>query len=123
MAAFRAPLWRRLINTVLLGSFLAFIGELPVADVHDGDAPAAELAHADQLPGHLHSISAQQEGQDPGSPGHDLHVCHCGHTHLSSLPGASAVRLNLTHLDDLSSLPALKLPDTSRAPAVPPPIA
>jgi hypothetical protein len=50
-------------------------------------------------------------------------VCHCGHTHVSCLFGATAVPLNLSQFDHLSRLPTLKRPDTSRAPAVPPPIA
>jgi hypothetical protein len=123
MPAVRLPPWRRLINALLLGCFLAFIGEIPVADVHDGDASASEVAHADQLAGHSHSESVQPGDTEAGSTGHNLHVCHCTHSHLSCIPapeGAGAeTPFTLTSVSSSSH----DAPSVDPAPALRPPIA
>ena len=115
--------WRRLISSLLLGCFLVFMGETPVADVHDGDASATELAHVEQSPGHSHSVTGQQGDKDAGSPGHNFHVCHCTHSHLSCVPAPEGARPD-TPLTSASNRGSYhKAPSVDPVPALRPPIA
>lgn len=123
MPAVRLPTWRRLANALLLGSFLAFIGEIPVADVHDGDASASEVAHADQVAGHSHSESVQQGETESGSSEHNLHVCHCTHSHLSCIPAPEGAGAETPYSLTSVSYSSLDAPSVDPAPALRPPIA
>ena len=123
MSEVRLPIWRRLLHTLLLGCFLAFIGEVPVADVHDGDASASEVAHADQVDGHSHSESVQQGETESGSSGHDLHVCHCSHSHLSCVPVPEGAGAETPFILTSVSYSTHDAPSVDPAPALRPPIA
>ena len=99
-----------------------FSVEALVADVHDGDASAAELQRDDasHSGAHLADAGADDEAGpatkpddagdgsngDDGKPVHTQHVCHCVHAH-------GAVDM----ARDAAAAPAV--PDAS-APAVPP---
>lgn len=66
---------RRTLATLLMFCFGLFSMELAVADVHDGDASAAEIAA-------LTGADLQDVPADGSSePTHDTHACHCVHGH------------------------------------------
>jgi len=68
---------RRRIAFLLILSFSYFTFEVSVADVHDGDASASEVAKlAGSAPGAPVLPDALPDG-----PSHDIHVCHCAHPH------------------------------------------
>lgn len=72
---------RRAIAQLLLLAFCCFTLEVGVADVHDGDASAEEIA---QLAGGVVNVPANDgptdvPQQEQGS-GH-IHACHCTHAH------------------------------------------
>jgi len=74
-------LLKRLIASVLLLSFGLFSLELLIADVHDGDAPAAEVASAPNVAAAAHGATdGDADAPVPGS-GHSAHACHCVHVH------------------------------------------
>lgn len=82
MRVVRGTRLRTLLATLVVASMLFSIGELMVADVHDGDAPAAELASPsspDAAPSTL--ASGAESSTDPSQPEHTYHVCHCSHAH------------------------------------------
>jgi hypothetical protein len=95
MRVVRGTRLRTLLATLLVASMLFSIGELMVADVHDGDAAPAELASSsspDAAP--ITLASGTESSTDPSQPEHTYHVCHCSHAHGGMLIGAthSAVR-------------------------------
>ena len=68
---------RRNVALILMLSFSYFTFEVVVADVHDGDAPASEIARlSGDAPGAPASPDAPVNG-----PTHEMHVCHCAHPH------------------------------------------
>jgi hypothetical protein len=74
--------FRRGIALLLIVCFGFFFMEVAVADVHDGDAPATEVAKAP-----LGGVrGAADDARPPGTPipaqtTHEVHVCHCVHAH------------------------------------------
>jgi hypothetical protein len=62
---------------MLMLSFSYFTVEVVVADVHDGDAPASEIA---KLAGDASGTPTVPDAPLDG-PTHDIHVCHCAHPH------------------------------------------
>ena len=85
------PVLKRFIATVLFLGFGLFSLESLIADVHDGDASAAEVASAPSASGvtdlsvaAIDSGGGSEKGPD-GVPqprsGHGAHVCHCVHLH------------------------------------------
>lgn len=82
---------RRAIAFIVVLSFSYFTFEVAVADVHDGDASASEVAElAGNAPGAPILPSAPVDGAT-----HDVHVCHCAHPH----GGLTAGALILAHAD------------------------
>lgn len=81
---------RRLVGLLLIFTFGFFSFEELVADVHDGDAPAAELAKAPASHGNLGASSTETAPDAPPSSGqsHTYHVCHCVHAHGMAPPAA-----------------------------------
>ena len=71
---YRSQTMRRTIAFLTLFSFGLFSLEIAVADVHDGDASAAEMAKVTGSTSNL-----PQDG--PADAGHEVHVCHCVHAH------------------------------------------
>lgn len=71
---YRSQTMRRAIAFLTLFSFGCFSLEIAVADVHDGDASAAEMAKVTGSTSNL-----PQDG--PADAGHEIHVCHCVHAH------------------------------------------
>lgn len=80
---------RRSIASLLLFCFAIFSMEVVVADVHDGDASAVEVARlapgdaAPSAPAALGEGGAPADGDAPASSRHTMHACHCVHTHGS----------------------------------------
>ena len=98
---------RRCISLFVLLCFGFFSAETFVADVHDGDATAAEIAKATaganiaSMP-----IPAQTDGPTRGDSQHSTHVCHCVHAH----GGLNAAGLALSELPQGHDLaPALDM--------------
>lgn len=86
MRVVRGTRLRTLLATLLVASMMISIGELRVADVHDGDAPAAELASLSSQGAAPTTLASSTEGgTDPSQPEHTYHVCHCGHAHCGML--------------------------------------
>ena len=110
---------RRFTALLLMLCLALFSVEALVADVHDGDATAAELqrdgashggahvAHAgttgrdEAAQAAVHDDAGGQPTRDDGRPVHTQHVCHCVHAHgavdtareasdVPALPDASA---------------------------------
>lgn len=73
---------RRAIAFLMLLSFGFFSLEIAVADVHDGDASAAEIAKVTGSP------SGELPQDAPADAGHEVHVCHCVHAHGTLTPAA-----------------------------------
>ena len=86
---YRSHSMRRLIAFLTLFSFGFFSLEIAVADVHDGDASAAEIAKVTgSSPGEL-----PQNG--PANGAHDVHVCHCVHAHGTLTPATPRLAVTL----------------------------
>ena len=83
---------KRITALVLALFFGLFSLEVAVADVHDGDASAAEVAKA-PIGGGLASAAtgkAPSSDSNPTAPqpsGHNAHACHCIHLHGGWAPG------------------------------------
>lgn len=86
---------RRCISLLVLLCFGFFSAETFVADVHDGDATAAEIAKA-TAGANIASMPAPAETDGPtkGDSQHSTHVCHCVHAH----GGLNAVPMTLSEL-------------------------
>lgn len=97
MAPLRSPRVRRVIGLLLAWSFAFAAFEAPIADVHDGGAPHAEV---DRVTGESHAdhenVLAERasERSIPGSSDHPVHVCHCTHAH-AGVPATPRVELPL----------------------------
>ncbi len=92
---------RRVISFIVLLCFGLFSLETVVADVHDGDATAAEIAQATAGPDNAES------GPQSGEPAqettsHEMHVCHCIHAH----GGLKAMAMALSAPEKLHDLAA-----------------
>ena len=89
----RVPLVRRLTSAFLALVFMGFTAETLIADVHDGDASAAEIEA-------ISGGAAMGANEAPSSPtpfvpdesssGHSAHACHCVHAH-GGLLGAAEI--------------------------------
>jgi hypothetical protein len=124
----RAPRLRTLLTALVVASMSLSIGELMVADVHDGDASEAELSSLSQFDTQATStaqVAADSEtGSDPSQPEHTSHVCHCTHAHggmvtaSATAPARSAVAFE-------TGFRGLQTPKTTAlaGPPTPPPIA
>lgn len=134
---------RRFTALLLMLCLAFFSGEALVADVHDGDATAAELQQDGASHGGAHVAHAGTAGRDEaaqaaavhaedggrstrddGRPVHTQHVCHCVHAHgavdtareasdVPALPDASAQ----------VARPVRMPPSLEREPQLRPPIA
>lgn len=82
---------RRIFAFIIIVSFSYITVEVAIADVHDGDAPASEVA---KLAGNAPGAPLVPDGPADG-PTHDMHVCHCAHPH----GGLTASALVLAHFD------------------------
>ena len=128
-----------------------YTGESLVADVHDGDATAAELlvAGAHDAARHAQTASADlaesgtaalhhdtetltvgDGGQDghsgdtsPGSPVHTQHACHCAHAHgfVDAAPRPDEA-IALSDLTAPAAQPVRMPPSLEREPQLRPPI-
>ena len=104
------------------------IGELMVADVHDGDASEAELASISRLDAPTTpatQVSADSEGAtETSQPEHTSHVCHCTHAH-GGLATASISAPIRSAIAFESGFRAVQAPKTTSlaGPPTPPPIA
>ena len=91
MAPLRSSRVRRFVELLLVWSFAFGAIEAPIADVHDGGAPHAEI---DQVTGQSHSDHENVIGEQAsdrsgtGSSDHPVHVCHCTHAHAGVLATA-----------------------------------
>ena len=86
MRVVRGTRLRTLLATLAVASMMISIGELRVADVHDGDAPAADSTSlASQGVSSTTFASSTEGSTDPSQPEHTYHVCHCGHAHCGML--------------------------------------
>ena len=100
----------RVVAFILLLSFGLFSLEALIADVHDGDASAAEVASAtaatmgDSGPP-VTEIGAANDSERQGAKGpvHEQHACHCVHAHgfsvnrvpsLPPLPGSRVLAIS-----------------------------
>jgi hypothetical protein len=83
--AFDQLVFRRLVAILLMFTLGSFILEESVADVHDGDATAAEIA----LAGGFDAAPASETPVPSNGTTHDVHVCHCIHAHGVIPPGAA----------------------------------
>lgn len=136
---------RRCTALALILCFALFSGEALVADVHDGDASAAELleeggAHvgthlsAGIAPGvpssepttvRVANADGSPSGErSPSQPVHSQHACHCVHAHggvdAAPRPANCAVSTHLgAPLADAMRMP----PSLAREPQLRPPIA
>ena len=97
---------RRFIGILLIFTFGSFSLEELVADVHDGDAPASEVAKAPANYGNVVASSSQGAPDAPLSSGqsHTYHVCHCVHAHGMAPPAAAALGSQPTEHDGVQSL-------------------
>src|SRR5262245_61479758 len=73
---------RRILALVLVTSLFGSTAESLLADVHDGDASAAELAAAGG-PSGVCPEGVAEHASPAGETGHSTHVCHFGHAHGS----------------------------------------
>ena len=84
---------KRITGFVLALCFGLFTLEVAIADVHDGDASAAEVAKAPVGGGATSTDAVPNRDSGPGAPtepaGHETHVCHCVHAHGGWTPVAS----------------------------------
>ena len=90
----RLPLIRRLTSAFLAVVFMGFSAETLIADVHDGDASAAEiqaLSGLAAIDGQAAPSSETPSPPDDSSSGHSAHACHCVHAH-GGLLGATEIR-------------------------------
>lgn len=76
-------------------AFTGFSAETLIADVHDGDASAAEVQALGALmptldPG-VHPTKAPTSVPEQPPSGHSAHACHCVHAH-GGLPGLIEAR-------------------------------
>lgn len=96
-----APTLRRLL-AVLLGLCVSVAFAEPVlADSCDGDAPATAIGlHAGEIAARAGDVtpqpaalgaSGEETSQSKGAPEHAVHLCHCAHTHGSTLTPRVAV--------------------------------
>lgn len=97
---------RRLTAAFLALAFLGFSAEPLIADVHDGDAPQAQVEALDvlaELTVSTGSASAETPVSDKSNEpsGHSAHVCHCVHAH-GGLQGVEGTR-------SFPSMPALQV--------------
>jgi hypothetical protein len=113
--------FRRLVASLLCAGLVLSGLEVAIADVHDGDATAEELASAG--PASL-ECEANVPGQVPhDEPGHEAHVCHAGHAHVILLSSRAEPPVTTQPVHSV----LVKEPDTlsglTVSPDVPPPIA
>lgn len=79
--------FRRPIALLLILCLAIHSGESLVADVHDGDATAAELVWEGESSGVSAGATAAMretrdgDGTSRGQPVHAQHACHCPHAH------------------------------------------
>lgn len=125
--------------------FALFSGEALVADVHDGDASAAELLEE----GGVHAGTPLSAGVAPGAPSsesptvrvangdgapagerlpsqpvHSQHACHCVHTHGGADAGARPVNRPVSIHLGAPLADAMRMPPSvAREPQLRPPIA
>jgi hypothetical protein len=124
----RAPRLRTLLTALVVASMSLSIGELMVADVHDGDASEAELASISQLdaePPAASPVATEPQGSsDSSQPEHTSHVCHCTHAH-GGLATASISAPTRSAIAFESGFRAVQAPKTTSlaGPPTPPPIA
>lgn len=133
---------RRFTALLLVLCLALFPVEAQVADVHDGDATAAELrrdeaSHGGAHVGHAGATRRAEAGQaaahddagdestgDDGQPLHTQHACHCVHAH-----GAVDAARDASNAADLprASAPTARSvrmpPSLEREPQLRPPIA
>jgi hypothetical protein len=85
---------RRCVSLFVLLCFGFFSIETVVADVHDGDATAAEVAKATAGANVANAAPASDQDGAPanGTTSHTTHVCHCIHAH----GGLNAVAMALS---------------------------
>ena len=76
LPGWRAGWLRRAVAVLLAIAFVGFSAETLIADVHDGDASAAELAAYADAP-----ASGTVPDSSPAQDEHAVHVCHCVHAH------------------------------------------
>ena len=94
---------RRVISFIVLLCFGLFSVETVVADVHDGDATASEIAQATAAQD-VSGAQPESESGDPaqGTTSHEVHVCHCIHAH----GGLKAMVVTLSSPEQLHDLAA-----------------
>lgn len=119
--------YRRATAVMLALAFFGFSAETLIADVHDGDAPASEVAkfgaeHAHGGPDHAPSLAPIDADADHGAPtppatpdaperdGHTYHSCHCAHAHGGAPPTHAPVAADLYE-------PSALIAESDRAPA------
>lgn len=130
----RSSLVTRLTSLVLALCFGVFTLEALIADVCDGDAPAAEVARlatdASAHPGLAAATAVvgtadQHDGApaDAQGSGHATHVCHCGHAHATMSVAAAIPAWRAALLADARPEPATRLVSADRADPLRPPIA
>lgn len=125
MAALRSLRVKRAIASLLIWCFAFAALEVPIADVHDGDATHAEV---DRVTGASHADHGRltddqtPERPAPGSSDHPVHVCHCTHAHAGML---ALPRVDLPvweHGVPLAVAPEVPPPAVALAPPTHPPI-
>lgn len=94
---------RALHALLLLIGFAISMAEAGVADVHDGDAPHAEVDRVTGIAHSDHAATLETDGStgEGSEPSHPFHVCHCVHAHI----GVVADRQLPSHFDLPSTAP------------------
>src|SRR6185503_7179484 len=97
--------------------------EANIADVHDGDAPAADVARADG-PAAPECVRVSPADQSPSqSSHHAAHVCHAGHAHTGWVTAVAPVAPPAPAVEAPLEMVVQTPPQFARTPTVPPPIA
>ena len=115
------PVRRRALAALAI-VFLTLSGvEATIAETHDGDATAAELAQTTDHPGESAPASSDTATLPEGA-GHSAHVCHWGHAHagwvVPVLAFPSSATLRRTELSSARQV----LHSITHTPGIRPPI-
>lgn len=101
---------RRAVAQLLLLAFCCFTLEVGVADVHDGDASAEEIA---QLAGSVVDVAPDDGATNPPQPepaSDHVHACHCTHAHGTLNPSGALAAEEYPHSDSPHRFAAI-IPD------------